>query len=107
MSQCLLDDGLLFSDVVVVFVSDEGKVEVTEVVIDCATACAAAHQMPAFFVQTLHVTFAEGVLIQADNHGPLVLPKVHRHHTIVLMVSEESLYCKVEVGVVTVADDDL
>ena len=85
-------DGLgLGGDVKVGGGHEEGEVEVSEVVIDGTSAREATGEVPAVRLQRRHFALVAGVLVAADDDGPLVLPQVEdalaRHH--VMSVSSQ------------------
>ena len=102
----VLDDGELLAHVIQRLVGDEREVDVAQVVVDGAAACAATHQMTAFIEQQLDVAFRIGILVIADDDGLLVFPEVHRNGAFLLLVREILLHGAVEEGIVLVADDD-
>lgn len=105
--QRLLDDGLLLSHVVVVLVGNKGKVEVAEVVIDGPASGTPSHEVSSFVVELFHVAFSKGILVEADDHGPFVLPEIHGHGPLLLMLSEPGLHGEVQVRVMLLTDNDL
>ena len=102
-----MNHGELFFHIIQLFVGNEGEVDVAQVVIDSSAARTASHKVTAFIKQKFDVAICVRVLVEADDHGLLVFPKVQSNDTFLLAFREVLLDGAIEEGVVLRAYNNL